>query len=71
MTIVGRPNTGKSSLFNALLRDERAIVTEIPGTTRDALTRTVNLGGIPAHLVDTAGIRESEDRLERAGWKVA
>lgn len=67
VTIVGRPNTGKSSLFNALLKDDRAIVTEIPGTTRDALRETVNLGGIPAHLVDTAGIRESADRLERAG----
>jgi len=69
VTIVGRPNAGKSSLFNALLRDERAIVTEIPGTTRDALRETINLAGIPAHLVDTAGIRESDDRLEAAGME--
>jgi len=69
VTIVGRPNAGKSSVFNALLKDDRAIVTEIPGTTRDALRETVNLAGIPAHLVDTAGIRESEDRLEKAGME--
>ncbi|MFB3904335.1 MAG: tRNA uridine-5-carboxymethylaminomethyl(34) synthesis GTPase MnmE [Acidobacteriota bacterium] len=69
LTIVGRPNAGKSSLFNALLRDERAIVTEIPGTTRDALRETITLAGIPAHLVDTAGIRESDDRLEKAGME--
>ncbi len=67
VTIVGRPNAGKSSIFNALLKDERAIVTEIPGTTRDALRETINLAGIPAHLVDTAGIRQSDDRLEKAG----
>jgi len=69
VTIVGRPNAGKSSIFNALLKDERAIVTEIPGTTRDALRETINLAGIPAHLVDTAGIRDSEDRLEKAGME--
>jgi tRNA modification GTPase len=69
VTIVGRANAGKSSLFNALLKDERAIVTEIPGTTRDALRETITLAGIPAHLVDTAGIRESDDRLEKAGME--
>ncbi len=69
VAIVGRPNAGKSSIFNALLKDERAIVTEIPGTTRDALRETINLAGVPAHLVDTAGIRQSEDRLEKAGME--
>jgi tRNA modification GTPase len=69
VTIVGRPNAGKSSVFNALLKDARAIVTEIPGTTRDALRETINLAGIPAHLVDTAGIHESDDRLEKAGME--
>jgi len=67
VTIIGRPNAGKSSIFNALVREERAIVTEVPGTTRDALREVIDLGGIPAHLVDTAGIRASQDRLEKAG----
>jgi tRNA modification GTPase len=67
VTIVGRPNAGKSSLFNALLEEERAIVTEVPGTTRDALRESINLNGIPGQLVDTAGIRESEDPVERLG----
>ena len=66
-TIVGRPNVGKSSLLNALLRFERAIVTPIPGTTRDTLEETVNLKGIPLVLVDTAGIAESQDPIERLG----
>jgi len=69
VTIVGRPNAGKSSIFNGLLKDVRAIVTEIPGTTRDALRETMDLAGIPAHLVDTAGLRHSEDRLEKAGME--
>lgn len=65
--IVGRPNVGKSSLLNRLLRTSRAIVTPIPGTTRDTLEETINLQGIPLILVDTAGIAESEDVVERLG----
>ena len=66
--IVGRPNVGKSSLLNRLLRTSRAIVTHIPGTTRDTLEETVNLQGVPVVLVDTAGItNESEDIIERLG----
>jgi tRNA modification GTPase len=66
--IVGRPNVGKSSLLNALLRTSRAIVTPIPGTTRDTLEETVNLKGIPLVLVDTAGITaESDDAIEKLG----
>lgn len=71
--IVGRPNVGKSSLLNALLREERAIVTDIPGTTRDEIRESVSVGGILLKLVDTAGICESNDLVERLGiertWK--
>lgn len=66
--IVGKPNVGKSSLLNALLRGERAIVTSIPGTTRDTLEETVNIGGVPLVLVDTAGIRaQTSDTVEQLG----
>ncbi len=71
--IVGRPNVGKSSLLNALLHEERAIVTDIPGTTRDEIRESVSVGGILLQLVDTAGICESHDLVERLGiertWK--
>jgi tRNA modification GTPase len=67
LAIVGLPNAGKSSLFNALLRDARAIVTEIPGTTRDRLEETLSLGGVPVRLMDTAGLREAADAVERIG----
>jgi tRNA modification GTPase len=67
VVIVGRPNVGKSSLFNALLAANRAIVTPIPGTTRDVLEEVVNLRGYPFRLVDTAGIRSSDDVVEREG----
>jgi tRNA modification GTPase len=67
LAIVGRPNVGKSSLFNRLVERERAIVTATPGTTRDLVTETVSLGGIPIKLVDTAGIRQSTDEAESIG----
>jgi tRNA modification GTPase len=67
LSVVGRPNVGKSSLFNRLLNMERAIVTEIPGTTRDLVTETASIGGIPLHLVDTAGIRSTFDAVEKIG----
>ncbi|HEY6308752.1 MAG TPA: tRNA uridine-5-carboxymethylaminomethyl(34) synthesis GTPase MnmE [Candidatus Angelobacter sp.] len=67
LAIVGRPNVGKSSLFNRLVERERAIVTATPGTTRDLVTETVALGGIPLKLIDTAGIRRSSDEAESIG----
>jgi tRNA modification GTPase len=67
LAIVGRPNVGKSSLFNCLVERERAIVTATPGTTRDLVTETVAIGGIPIRLIDTAGIRHSTDEAESIG----
>jgi len=71
LAIVGRPNVGKSSLFNLLVERERAIVTATPGTTRDLVSETVSLGGIPVRLVDTAGIRAAYDEAESIGIKKA
>ena len=67
LAIVGRPNAGKSSLFNALLDRNRAIVTAIPGTTRDLVTERLSLEGIPVELIDTAGLREASEEIERLG----
>ena len=67
MVIVGKPNVGKSSLLNALLREERAIVSEIPGTTRDTVEESFTLKGIPVHIIDTAGLRVPGDRVEALG----
>jgi len=69
LVIVGKPNVGKSSLLNALLQEDRAIVTEIPGTTRDTIEEYANIRGIPLNLIDTAGIRETADIIEHAGVK--
>jgi tRNA modification GTPase len=67
IAIVGKPNVGKSSLLNALVREDRAIVTDEPGTTRDIIEETVNIRGIPARILDTAGIRHSDSKTERLG----
>ncbi len=67
VVIAGRPNVGKSSLLNALLREERALVTSQPGTTRDTIEEMIAIGGIPIHLVDTAGIRAHDDIIEEMG----
>jgi tRNA modification GTPase len=65
--IAGRPNVGKSSLLNALLGEERVIVTSVPGTTRDVIEESINLGGLPVVIWDTAGIRQTTDQVERIG----
>lgn len=67
--IIGKPNAGKSSLLNAILKEDRAIVTNIEGTTRDTIEEFVNINGIPLKLIDTAGIREAKDEVERIGIK--
>ena len=67
VVLAGQPNVGKSSLLNQLARQDIAIVTEIPGTTRDAIRQSINLDGVPVHMVDTAGLRETNDPVERIG----
>ncbi|HSF23844.1 MAG TPA: tRNA uridine-5-carboxymethylaminomethyl(34) synthesis GTPase MnmE [Blastocatellia bacterium] len=67
LAIVGRPNVGKSSVFNRLIGSDRAIVTEVPGTTRDALYESTSISGVPVRLIDTAGIRETSDVVETIG----
>ena len=67
VAITGRPNVGKSSLFNSLVRYERAIVTDVPGTTRDTLSEAIDIGGVPVILTDTAGLRETSDNVETLG----
>lgn len=69
--ILGKPNVGKSSLMNFLLNENRAIVTEIPGTTRDTIEEYVNIKGVPLRIIDTAGIRETEDTVEKIGIEKA
>ncbi len=67
--IIGRPNVGKSTLLNALLGEERALVTDLPGTTRDSIEEYINIRGIPLHIIDTAGLRDSADRIELMGMQ--
>jgi len=69
--IIGRPNVGKSSLLNCLLRKERALVSEIPGTTRDFIEETIDINGIPLKLIDTAGIRATEENIEKMGIDIS
>jgi len=71
VVIAGKPNVGKSSLLNTLLKEKRAIVTAVPGTTRDVIEEVVNIHGLPVKLLDTAGIRESEDLVEQEGVRLS
>jgi tRNA modification GTPase len=70
VVIAGKPNVGKSSLLNTLLKEKRAIVTSVPGTTRDLIEEVVNINGLPVKLLDTAGIRQSEDQVEQEGVRL-
>lgn len=67
LVLIGQPNVGKSSLLNQLLGEDKAIVTDLPGTTRDPVSSQVSLGGIPVHVIDTAGLRETDDVIEKFG----
>jgi tRNA modification GTPase len=69
IVLVGQPNVGKSSLLNALSREEVALVSEIPGTTRDVIRQAIQLNGVPVHILDTAGLRESSDTVEQMGME--
>jgi tRNA modification GTPase len=71
VAIVGEPNAGKSTLLNALSGEDAAIVTDIPGTTRDILRQNINIDGLPLHIIDTAGLRESDDPVEQEGIRRA
>ena len=67
--IIGTPNAGKSSLLNAILKEDRAIVTEFAGTTRDTIEEFITINGIPLKIIDTAGIRDAQDEVEKIGIK--
>ena len=71
VAIIGKPNAGKSSLLNAMLKEERAIVTEYEGTTRDTIEEFLEIDGIPIRIIDTAGIRNAKDEVEKIGIKKA
>ena len=71
VVIAGKPNVGKSSLLNTLLKEKRAIVTAVPGTTRDVIEEVVNINGLPVKLLDTAGIRDSDDHVEQEGVRLS
>ena len=70
VVIAGKPNVGKSSLLNTLLQEKRAIVTSVPGTTRDIIEEVVNIGGLPVRILDTAGVRYSDDIVESEGVRL-
>ena len=69
VVLVGRPNVGKSSLLNRLAGEEVVLVTDVPGTTRDAVRQTIEVGGVPIHVIDTAGLRQTDDAVERLGME--